>query len=118
MAHNVGKNIYDYSKGKIPILRDSVHLQGSKVRDLGGLNALLSNHFYYFGEEARPIPYDLKPIIKHSQGHLVIRDKDLIAKFEKWIGRFKKNKLYASPQLQSHFDKNCKREKISLLIMN
>ena len=32
-------------------------------KDLGGKNALLSNHFYYFGLDARSLPENLKDMI-------------------------------------------------------
>jgi hypothetical protein len=52
----VGDCIYDYSIDNEPIIRKGVHNEGNRQRDLGGQNALLSDHFYYFGVEARPLP--------------------------------------------------------------
>jgi len=100
----LGDCIYDYSKGAEPSIRKSVHKEQNRIRDLSGHNALLSNHFYYFGEEPRPIPASLKSIIKKSQGHLKIEDPKLINKFEQWIGKFKRNKIYADPQRKYIFD--------------
>jgi hypothetical protein len=99
----LGDCIYDYSTGQIPIIRKSVHQEKNRVGDLSGNNALLSTHFYYFGEEPRPLPSALKGIIKKSQGYLKIEDPELIDRFEKWIKQFKKNRIYALPQLSFLF---------------
>lgn len=65
---------------------------------------MISKEFYYFGEDARPIPKELKEIIKKSQGHLKIENPELIQKFSKWIKKFKRNCIYANPQLKYRFD--------------
>lgn len=64
--------------------------EGSRKKDLSGQNALLSNNFYYFGEEPRELPENLKPIIKQNQGHRKIETQDLIINFENWISKFEK----------------------------
>lgn len=100
----MGDCIYDYSKGVNPVIRKGVHNENNKMKDLGGLNALLSDHFYYFGEEARVLPTELSGIIKKNQGHLKIEKSDLVSRFIKWIIKFKNNKIYADPQLRYVFD--------------
>lgn len=100
----LGDCIYDYSKGVEPSVRMAVHKEQHRIKDLSGIYSLLSTHFYYFGEEPRPIPASLKGIVKKSQGHLVIEDPMLINKFEQWIGKFKKNKIYADPQGRHIYD--------------
>ncbi|WKZ60494.1 MAG: hypothetical protein QY309_03245 [Cyclobacteriaceae bacterium] len=99
----IGDCIYDYSGGPEPKLRRGVHTEENRRRDLSGQHALLSTHFYYFGEEPRAIPKELKAIVKKSQGHLKIENPELINAFLKWIKKFKKNKLYADPQLRWKF---------------
>ncbi len=42
----VGDSIYDFNHSPSPSIRKSVHDEGSRKRDLGGLNVLLSTHFY------------------------------------------------------------------------
>lgn len=101
----MGDCIYDFSKGVVPTIRKSVHNETNRDKDLGGVNALLSDHFYYFGEDARKIPDELKQIIKKNQGHLKIEKIDIVEKFERWIKQFEKNKIYAMPQLMYEFDK-------------
>jgi len=109
----MGDCIYDYSSGLTPTIRKSVHKEGNRKRDLSGLNSLISNEFYYFGEEARPLPTDLKQIIKRNQGHRKIENSDLVTKFENWIKEFEKNRIYADPQMRSVFDKNLTEDVIS-----
>lgn len=109
----MGDCIYGFENGTEPVIRKGVHGELNRDRDLSGLNALISNHFYYFGEEPRPLPDYLKAIIKKNQGHLKIEKIDLIEKFEKWINQFDKNKIYADPQLKHEFDTISSDEQIS-----
>lgn len=111
-----GDCIYDYSENKEPTIRKGVHNEGNRQRDLGGLNSLLSDHFYYFGVEARPLSVNLKELIKKNQGHKKIENPELIQEFERWIGQFEKNKLYADPQMQWLFDKKVSVEQFSACI--
>lgn len=87
-----GDCIYDYSKGNEPQIRDGMHTRGDLKRDLSGLNALLSDDFYYFGQEAVDLPDNLKTIIKTGPGHKRIRLKDTIIEFEHWIRTQELNK--------------------------
>lgn len=100
----MGDCIYDYSNGTNPTLRKGVHNEKNKKKDLSGQNSLVSNHFYYFGEEARVLPKELKGIIKKSQGHLKIENDELIKIFLRWIKTFKKNKICGDPQMRYKFD--------------
>ncbi len=109
----MGDCIYDYSNLENPIIRKSVHNETNKKRDLSGMNALLSNHFYYFGEEARPLPDSLIPLIKRNQGHKKIENESLIKLFEEWINLFDKNKIHSSPQMRSLFDRKVTDEIIA-----
>lgn len=101
----VGDCIYDYSRGEHPKIRKGVHCECNRTRDLGGKNVLLSEHFYYFGVEARSLPVDLRELVKKNQGHKKIERKDILEEFEKWIAQFKKNTLYAEPQMPWIIDK-------------
>ncbi|MCL2327291.1 MAG: hypothetical protein FWC39_02125 [Bacteroidetes bacterium] len=101
----IGDCIYDYSKGEKSVLRESVHKEWNKPTDESGINALLSNCFYYFGVEAQPLPPELKELIKKNQGHKKIERIDLIEDFEKWITQFEKNKVYADPQMRWFYDR-------------
>jgi hypothetical protein len=100
----MGDCIYDYSNGQVPLMRMGVHNEGNRQRDLSGNNALLSNHFYYFGEAPMSLPNELLPIIKRNQGHRVVTQTDILSKFESWIKKFKRNVIYADPQMHWEFD--------------
>lgn len=102
----VGDCIYDYSCDGRPRLRDSVHEEGNAATDMRGEHALLSTHFYYFGEKPRLLPENLYPIIKSGRGHKKIEAEELVSLFESWIAQFQLNKIYADPQLRFIFDSN------------
>lgn len=102
----MGDCVYDFSHEGEPVLRQNVHNEINRKRDFDGRNALLSEHFYYFGEEARPLPHELKPLIKKYRGHQVIAQESLIAQFEEWIGQYRLNTIYANPQLLWEFTIN------------
>jgi len=110
----IGDCIYDYSNGDSPLLRLSVHDSSCRIRDLGGVNALISNEYYYFGEEAKRLPSYLRELIKINQGHKKIENPLLISQFELWIGQFQKNMVYSDPQLRKVFDKQTNCEIITL----
>ena len=101
---HAGDCLYDYSNSEQPLQRLGVHNEGEITRDLSGKNALISDRFYYFGEEARPLPSELTCLIKHNQGHKKIENQELIETFESWISQFEINKLYASPQMRWLFN--------------
>lgn len=96
----VGDCIYDFGNNKLPSIRKSVHNETNRITDLGGLNVLISNQFYYFGEEPKLIPEYLETIIKRNQNHKKIEENDLVQKLEKWLSQFELNKLYAEPQMK------------------
>jgi hypothetical protein len=102
----LGDCIYDYSHGEPPKLRWSVHNQGNIDRDLGGEYALISNHFYYFGDKPEKLPDSLKPIIHSTQGHKSDANQPYIERFIDWIENlgYEPNELYGEPQLKSEFD--------------
>ena len=102
----VGDCIYNYSmkddKGRIPSLRKSVHEEINRETNLGGLNVLLSNHFYYFGKNPQLLPSNLQRIIKKGQGHRSTSNEPFKDDFVKWIERFvnQKNNAIIEPFLK------------------
>lgn len=108
----VGDCIYDYSKEE-PLLRTSVHTKENIPRDLGGINVLLSDHFYYFGSSPVPLPAHLLPIIRQGQGHKSTSNNSYFEKFVTWIetSKLKKNKINAMPfGLKLYVDEDLKNE--------
>ncbi len=110
----VGDCQYDYSSGGDPTIRDGVHKEINREKDLSGKNALLSEHFYYFGNKPVALPANLKPIIHSTQGHKSTLNNPYVDAFERWIERteYRKNHLYGEPQLKAELESDpegCKK---------
>jgi hypothetical protein len=97
----LGDSIYDFSSNP-PKIRKSVHNEQNRERDLGGRYALISEYFYYFGDQSIMLPDDLREIVKQGQGHRRQANEPLRERFEKWLIslNLEPNKLYGSPQLK------------------
>jgi hypothetical protein len=98
----VGDCIYDFSRPRGPTLRDGVHSEQNRKVDLGGRNALLSEHFYYFGDQPVPLPAHLRPIVHQTQGHKSRANAEHAAEFIDWVVGLgiEPNGLYGEPQLR------------------
>ena len=99
--HRMGDCIYDFSNDP-PKMRKGIHNESNRVKDLSGKYALISSHFYYFGESPIELPKSLHTIIKRGQGHKSISNAPYINNFISWIENLglKPNKLYGNPQLK------------------
>lgn len=97
-----GDSLYDFSIPNKPQHRGGhMHADpGLQSRDWGGIYALLSDEFYYFGSEPRAMPTNLLPLIKRGQKHYRRTSLDEIVAFETWLKQegFERNKIYADPQ--------------------
>jgi Nucleotide modification associated domain 2 len=100
----MGDCIYHFPKGKSPVIRPGVHNEDNREMDLSGQRALLSTHFYYFGENAHLLPENLLLLVKRGQGHKKIEDAQLIDTFEEWISLFPVNTIGGEPQLKHVFN--------------
>ena len=56
--------------------------------DLGGQCALLSTDFYYFGNNPKPQPNNLKGIIKQGQSHRSTSNDEYADDFIEWIRNY------------------------------
>lgn len=101
----IGDCIYDYSSGVSPAVRWSVHDERNRPRDLSGRYALLSRHFYYFGNQPIRLPEHLQPIMHTTQGHKSDANQPFAEDFVAWIEGlgYSPNKLHGEPQLRSEF---------------
>jgi hypothetical protein len=112
MKKQRGDCIYDFSNGVPPKIRESVHSEKNRIRDLSGKYSLLSNQFYYFGEKPIKIPNELKCIIKQNQGHLIKdeeKEPQIVNIFLEWIKQYPLN-ICNEPQLKEILTKdNCYR---------
>lgn len=102
----VGDCLYDFSDPKNPKLRrPSVHKPENMKTDLGGKYALLSSHYYYFGDKSSnfELPENLFPIINQRQGHKSDLNATYFEEFVRWISQFELNKLYGEPYYKEWF---------------
>ena len=104
----MGDCIYDYSASPNPKLRWSVHTEENRETDLGGKFALLSKHFFYFGDQPIQLPNELHPIIHATQGHKSDANKPYAQPFVEWIENlgYRKNKLHGEPQLKEEYSRD------------
>lgn len=105
----VGDCIYDYGEEQPPKMRKGVHGEGHRKRDLSGVNALISDHFYYFGDKPVELPSHLMALIHSQQAHKVDLNQKYVEPFLKWIESlgYAPNKLYGEPQMKSQFERDC-----------
>ncbi|MFN0202427.1 MAG: hypothetical protein ACKVTZ_12955 [Bacteroidia bacterium] len=89
IEERLGDCIYDYSVNP-PLIRESRHDEGNRKTDLGGMYALLSNHYYYFGKNPIDLPERLLKIVKQGQGHKSSSNDAYFEEFVTWITAFKK----------------------------
>jgi hypothetical protein len=82
-----------------------VHDERNRHRDLSGRYALLSTHFYYFGDNPLQLPETLQAIIHATQGHKSDANQPYVSDFVDWVEGFayEPNQLYGEPQLRLMF---------------
>ncbi|MBE8992378.1 hypothetical protein [Nostoc sp. LEGE 12450] len=103
--YRVGDCIYDYSQGEQPVLRPSVHDISNQETDLGGINVLMSRHFYYFGDKPVHLPDPLTSIVHKNQGHKSTANQPYVIRFVTWINNlgYTPNQLHGQPQLKKEY---------------
>jgi hypothetical protein len=101
VRRKLGDSIYDFSTTP-PTQRVGVHGLGNRPTDLRGLNALLSDHFFYFGDVPQQLPPNLLGIVHHTQGHRVRLNEPFVTEFIEWLNRLhlKAKHLYGKPALE------------------
>ncbi len=82
---HLGDCIYKYIDSTPRLRRGTVHDAGNRKRDLRGKNVLLSNDFYYFGNNPIDLRRDLHPIIHQTQKHKSLINAPYVATFIEWI---------------------------------
>ena len=99
VRRRLGDAVYDFSVDP-PSLRRSVHNESHRERDLGGKYALLSEHFFYFGDQPRQLPDHLLPIVKQGSGHRSRANDPYVEVFLDWLNSLdlKSNRVYSKPQ--------------------
>lgn len=96
----LGDALYDYSSGAA-VQRSGVHNKANYDNDLNGISALISEHFYYFGNNPVDLPPELHPIIKDSRGHKSDYNDAYVEAFVSWIENlgYILNSLNGKPQV-------------------
>lgn len=95
----VGDAIYDFDHDP-PKVRKSIHDESNRARNLGGQYALLSEHFYYFGDRPRQLPERLLGLVKRGPAHRSCVNAEYLGPFLEWLESLglKPNRLYSRPQ--------------------
>jgi hypothetical protein len=98
LSRRLGDCIYDFSTSP-PTQRPGVHSGTNRDTDLGGTNALVSRHFYYFGGKALPLPFHLLGICHQTQGHRSSSNAEFVQPFIEWLASLKlvPGQLYGWP---------------------
>ena len=81
----LGDAMYDFSEFPPRVRRGSPHGLEHRKHDLSGEYALLSDHFYYFGNNPRPLPDHLLNIVKRGPGHRSYANDPYLEPFVEWI---------------------------------
>jgi hypothetical protein len=84
-----GDNIYYKDKTGQWWQRPSVHGPEDLEHDLSGLHALVARHFFYFGENAVPIPAKYADLVCRGRGHRCNFPEELVEDFVAWLEKCK-----------------------------
>ena len=100
VRRHLGDAIYDFSSDP-PEVRLSTHTDENRERDLRGKYALLSDYFFYFGDNPVQLPSELLEIAQQQQGYRSRLNDKYVEQFILWLHRLglKPNELYGNPQM-------------------
>lgn len=77
--------MYDFGELPPQVRKGSPHGLEHREHDLNGEYALLSEYFYYFGNNPEPLPDHLLEIIKRGPGHRSYGNDPYLKPFVDWI---------------------------------
>jgi len=80
----VGDAIYDFTEAP-PRTRPGTHDDSHRNHDLSGKYALLSEHFYYFGDHPIALPEHLQGLVKRGPGHRGPENAPFVEPFVGWL---------------------------------
>lgn len=80
-----GDNIYFAIGETWKQRRNRYHQRDAMEHDLGGKNALVCKHFWYFGSDAIEIPPNLQSTVKKGPGHKRILDPIVYSNLTRWL---------------------------------
>lgn len=104
---HVGDAIWHYTSPKEqPTPRPGDHDEHNRRTDLGGMYALLSDRFFYFGKNAPMLPDHLLGLVKQGPGHRAAANAHLLDAFLAWIAHQPRG-LRGEPQEWDAARKSC-----------
>ncbi len=80
-----GDNIYFFEDDVWHQRANTFHGIDCLERDLSGLNVLICDRFWYFGDNAIDIPRQHRAIIKRGPGHKKLSDDAITIPFIRWL---------------------------------
>ncbi len=81
----VGDAVYDFGEDPPGVRPGAVHTCEHRDRDLSGEYALLSEHFFYFGDRAIDLPEHLLGIVKRGPAHRSRGNDPYLSSFLGWL---------------------------------
>lgn len=97
----LGDSVYDFSSSP-PRIRESVHGEQDRERDLGGGFVLLSSDFRYLGDRPIDLPESLRPVSELTQGHRSNANETFVQPFLEWLAGLdlERNCVAGTPQVR------------------
>ncbi|RLD83947.1 MAG: hypothetical protein DRJ10_02435 [Bacteroidetes bacterium] len=99
-----GDNFYHKDGDDNWIQEDSAHSNkdgtcniNHRNKDISGKNAIISDSFYYFGDNAIQIPESLNEVCHTTQGRKIVRPPELAIDFLNWLQNNFKQGLQGKP---------------------
>lgn len=84
-------NFYrEVANGVIQRVANALHDEKEATRDIAGLNALVSCHFWYFGGQSPTLPTELVHLVHSGQGHALQkrRQADDVEVLQQWLAHW------------------------------
>lgn len=94
-----GDNIYYLDGNKWKQRPNPHHCEQHIQHDLGVLNVLICEDFWYYGVEAIEIPSQFHEVIKKGPSHKRVKNKNLVQEFYNWLICNKKG-LCGNPEME------------------
>lgn len=96
---SVGDAVWEFNEDPPRRRPGSVHTIHERERDLKGGYALLSEHFFYFGDHPIAIPEHLQGLVQRRQGHRSVSNAPYLEPFVDWLAelRLRPNTLHGDP---------------------
>tara|TARA_R110002073_G_scaffold299268_1_gene466184 strand:+ start:2486 stop:3103 length:618 start_codon:yes stop_codon:yes gene_type:complete len=104
-----GDNIYHLVDGDWKQRRNPYHGDDAKNHDLSGVNVLICDQFWYYGQDAITIPVRLRGVIKKGPSHKRIREVGLVQRFIDWLESLPDGMIGSTAEDEDHNTTTCTR---------